>query len=307
MSILSDYIRLIEVLIWPVLTLIILWIYRNPIKEFIKKIAPRISKISLFGITLELSKTKEFKPSWILSDNMDIRQLTAAIDFQDSYTMTLMNTITSNYDTDYAIVDLNVGKSWLTSRLYIFATVFEMITMIKCLVFVASDNQFLGYVNLKDIRRSLADKYPWFEDAFTKAYSKHFELNSNILLDIKNPNHISDLVQKYLYNIQQLGPVIDPPDTQNWLMSDTDTGMLWEHTQWINKQRLKFDLGGVIQESYIQDSSYIPEQEKLLEILRGKGDFIALVEENGKFKTLIDRKLLVERSIKKIVEILPLN
>ena len=299
MSALSDYIRLIEILIWPVITLIILWVYRKPIKEFIKNIAPKISKISLFGITLELSKTKELKPSWTPEDNIDFRKLTAAINFNDSYTHTLMDTITSNIDADFAIVDLNIGKSWLTSRLYIFAIVFEMVTLMKCLVFVGSDNQFIGYANLKEIRRSLADKYPWLEDAFARAYSTHFGLHTNILLDIKNPNHISDLVQTYLSTIQDYSP---GTELQNWLSRTTETGIVYEKTQWINKQRLQFDLGGVIQDSYIQDSSYIQEEEKLREILRQDGEFVALVEESGRFKTLIDRKLLVERSIKKIVD-----
>lgn len=139
MSDFSDIIRLIEVLIWPIIALLILWFFRKPIKEFIKKIAPRVSKLSAFGITLELSKTKELKPSWLLPNNTDIRRLTPAVDFQDSYTMTLMNTIKSNYDADYAIIDLSTGESWLTSRLYIFTTIFEMITQIQCLVFVSSN------------------------------------------------------------------------------------------------------------------------------------------------------------------------
>lgn len=301
MSEFSDYISLIEVLIWPIITLILIWFFRKPIKEFIKKIAPRVSKLSAFGITLELSKTKELKPSWILSDNMDIRRLSPASDFQDSYTMTLMNTITSNYDADYAIIDLDRGESWLTSRLYIFTIVFEMITKIKCLIFVGSDGtnvkQFIGYANLTDIRWSLAGKYPWLEAAFTKAYSNHFGmnlLNENLLLNIEYPYDVSNVVHNYLNNIQQQ---VLPPDTQNWL----NVGMIWEKTQWIDQRQIRLDLGEVLQESYIQDSSGIPEEEMLQVILRQNGDFVALVGENRKFKTLIDRKLLVEKTVKKFV------
>lgn len=114
------------------------------------------------------------------------------------------------------------------------------------------------------------------------------------MLNIQNQDQVSMVVQNFLYNIQQQGI---PPETQNW----ENLGDLWEKTQWIDKRKINLDLGEVLQKSYIQENSYINEEEKVQAILRRDGDFVALVGEDGKFKTLIDRKLLVEKSVKKIV------
>lgn len=159
--------------IWSFLALVALIIFRKPIARFLSTVGGRLSKISIAGIGLELAKT----PSAQLSSDatsfgsMDSQQLAS-----DSYSQTLKNALQGRpVPHSYAIIDLGTGKSWLISRLFIFAVMLRLMRGVRCFVFVSGSGgprQYLGTIPVEDIRWTLARLYPWLERTFAKAYKE---------------------------------------------------------------------------------------------------------------------------------------
>ncbi len=290
----QDYLRLLEIVFIPIVILIVIFYFRNSIKSFLEKLAPRISKVQAFGVTIELSKSKELKPSWISDTNDDFRGLTPSYAF-DSGASNLIQIITSNPDTNYAIIDLEYGSIWLTSRLYIFSVLFDLYTNIEYLVFVDSDGsktyQFIGYANLKDIRWALAKTYPWLEKAFAEAYNNYY-LNEEVSLP-ENPDSAASVVQTFLASIQLPNAPQPPEDAKKWV--EPKPGMnTWEKSRWIDRYTLFTNLGHVIRKEYVIDSMNQTKEERIRAILRQNGPLVAILDQDNSFQTLIDREALLE-------------
>ena len=80
-------------------------------------------------------------------------------------------------DYDYAVFDLGDGWRWLTSRLFIFATMLERMRGLRCCVFFESSGRvskrFLGTAEPAAVRWAFAHRYPWLNPAFADAYAKN--------------------------------------------------------------------------------------------------------------------------------------
>lgn len=120
----TDVIGLIGVVAWPAVIVTAVLVLRKPLSSFLKGLGQRTKKLSVFQFALELSEVPEIKPTWSGPLLSDVRQPTAAAEF-DSRAMALFEQFEDETAYDYAVVDLGVGNQWLTSRLFIFAVVLE--------------------------------------------------------------------------------------------------------------------------------------------------------------------------------------
>lgn len=296
----QDYLKLLEIVFIPSIFLILVFYFRNAIKLFLEKLAPRISKVQAFGLTIDLSKPKELKPHWISDNNEDLRGLTSSFAF-DSGAGNLIQTITSNSDADFSVIDLRFGTSWLTSRLYVFSVLFDLLTNIKHLVFVDSNamksKQYIGYTNLKDVRWSLVKDYPWLEKAFAGAYFDYY--NNNEIPLIENPDSAAWVVQSYINNIQIQNSPLPPEDIKDWVELSSNINV-WEKARWIDRHILFGSLGHVIRKEYVVDSLNMSKEDRVKAILRQKGPLVALLDHENTFQTLIDREALLDTSIQRM-------
>lgn len=75
---------------------------------------------------------------------------------------------------EFVTFDVGDGKQWLSSRLYLFTIILQEIHSLRCIVFVGKyhDTKYhvIGSVTPKDVRYTLARKYPWLKSAFVTAY-----------------------------------------------------------------------------------------------------------------------------------------
>src|SRR5579863_9497511 len=102
---------------WGFLVLIVLIVLREPIAKFLSSVGGRLSKISVAGIELELATAPNAELSKDASSfgGMDPQQLA-----NSSTSQTLVDALYGPIIPDsYAVIDLGIGKSWLTSRLFI--------------------------------------------------------------------------------------------------------------------------------------------------------------------------------------------
>ena len=303
MSELKDFTDFVGTIVWPAVAVGTLVAFRRPLARFLDILGQRATKVSVYEVAIELATIPEFAPTWS-SGSTDVRQLTPAHAI-DSGSDTLFKQLTVNIAADYAIVDLGKGHQWLTSRLFIFAVMLERMRGLRCFVFLETRGdvrrRFLGTASPDKVRWALARQYPWLEAAFAQAYSAiaaYAPETSNdpyVFSDVSalQPQTSKTLIQNFLLKIQLTAtPPVDGIETWESLSNGP---LLWERAKWLNGDRLEQDLQGVLQDSWYLDSPDTPSAKRMEAILRREGPFVALVEEERRFKRLVDRQALLEQ------------
>jgi hypothetical protein len=295
----KDIITLIQALFWPVVVVVALIIFRDPLSRFLRGMGQRATKLSAFQFTVELAAVPEFAPTWSVL-NSDVRQLTSANVF-DSASQTLFAQFASEVGFDYAVVDLGTGQEWLTSRLFIFAIMLQRMRGLKCFVFLETDGsvrkRFLGVATPDSIHWSLAMTFPWLEQAFAKSYAQISPQIRSVQGALETWV-ATNLVRDFITEIQS----VQPPDAtveNEWVAftpkNQLPPQQLWEHGQWLSAADVEQILGGLLQASQVQASPDFPLSRRTQAILRCEGAFTALTEDRGRFKQLIDRYSLLEQ------------
>ena len=289
----------LEAIAWPLLVLFGLILLKEPISRFLSVIGNRISKVSVAGVSLELTRAHELSPGWNVGDK-DVRSLTPALVF-DSGSESLFKELYKGRGADYAVIDLGDGRKWLTSRLYLFAAMLGSISGVQRFVFVAKQGEitrkFIGMASPPQICRALAQAYPWLEDAFLRARVEpapfvHNPINPVELGDLaaKQPFLASQVARRFLDFIQR-PPAPDPYEGWVALPSLPDVS---EHGSWIGYSDLEELLGSHLQtEAYTHSPDILPG-EAVKGVLRRPGEFAARINPGGRFLDLVDRLSLME-------------
>ena len=95
----------------------------------------------------------------------------------------------------------------------------------------------------------------------------------------------------YLREIQRDGE----PDSDQTEWVCLEEQQLWEHAKWVAQARFERLFGDVLRESWLLDSPDSSTEEKAGAILRREGKYVALVDEDKRFKGLVDRQDVLEK------------
>ncbi len=288
-----DLVELVRALAWPVTVIAAVFFFRKPLSQFVSNLGQRVKKFSIFEFALELSSVPEFTPSWSAPSLSDVRQPSPADQFS-SYAMALIEQIRSDAASDYAVIDLGTGQQWLTSRLFIFAVLLQRMRALRCFVFVETAGEthqkFIAMASPEGVRWGLARRYPWLEQAFAQSYGNlwNYQILSNS--GALDTGLATQLVQSYLQKIQQnSAPTTDESD---WVKLGTQE--TWEHAKWIDSPRLERVLHAFLDDSWILDTPDAISSERTKPVLRRRGSFVASLDQDKKFKSLVDRQALLE-------------
>lgn len=165
---LADWATLLRALAWPVAVLTLGIIYRKEIPGLARALGSRISRLSAVGITLELVAAKPVAESVRVRLD-EIREPSSTGPPPPSGVQPLLELVKSSPPSEYVVIDLRDGKAWLTSRLYLFATVLPPVLGLRCFVFVGNRGSipryFLGFASPDLIARALETRYPWLRAA----------------------------------------------------------------------------------------------------------------------------------------------
>jgi hypothetical protein len=182
---------------------------------------------------------------------------------------------------------------------------------LRAFVFVettaATRRRFLGVATPTDVRRSLGLRYPWFEETFVKALRDYYpnevmtagttHPDATLLSDwispllTADPTSISNLAQHYVERLQCLSP---PPLLAASFLELKEPSPIWERAAWIDGELLERDLQGVLEYAWVPDSPDSPKWVLAERIARRRGSFVAIVERDQRFVSLVDRWALVE-------------
>jgi hypothetical protein len=161
-----------QIVVWPFVVLLIALIYRREIPRLFQALSGKISKLSAVGITLEFASAQPAPPT--LEARLDeIRQPASTGPPPPSGAQSLIELARSSPAADYVVIDLRAGDAWLTSRLYLFATVLPKVLSVRCFVFVGDlgtvPRYFLGTASPESVVSQFGAKYPWLPKAMTEA------------------------------------------------------------------------------------------------------------------------------------------
>jgi hypothetical protein len=127
------------------------------------------------------------------------------------------------------------------------------------------------------------------------------DLNTSIYntrLEVRNlsedPRKLSkaaiDFVERLQYKTKEEG--------QDLALVYLDTK--YEHANWINVHTIRKMLGGELNESYIIKTNDDTHEEFVRKILREHGKFVAVVDSNHVYESLVDRFAMVKKITQKL-------
>lgn len=307
MTVTLDIAHVLNAILWPLVVLVALLVYRKYLPQLVGGLVSRINKLEIAGVSLELAKATPFVPEW---SELDLRQKATPMQIMDSTRRSFLAQLTTEGKADYAEINLGTGKEWLTSRLFIMAIVFARMKGIHCFVFLetvgATRRRFAGWAEPSLIRWALAKRYPWLEQAYADAYStitaqqQAFVVTNQGRLgyqhSLTDPSPSIELLQQFLQRVQ--ASPIPPPgaNTADWVSIDPATNT-FEHTHWINSENLEELLGEDFHTSAVRAADLKGKRtaEQLREILATPGRYVTVTGAEQRFEYLIDRNILLEQ------------
>lgn len=310
-------ITVLKFALWPLVALVAIVLLRRPIGELLSR---RVSKLSVFAVSVELAQVPEARPAWTMrlgNEELDFRGLTGADKLTDSYTHSLFRQMEEPGALDFATIDLGVGESWLTTRLFLFALLLERLRGLRCLVFVHTDNDigqiFLGIAAPVSVRRALTSAYPWLDagvaeatwdaipkDGPTDAARPRQTTETYLHAALTGPAAQGTASAQAAAFLRYVQTETDP-SAYDWLPLKTKAGEepRWEHAVWVKTEAI---FNGVLRDAVRQDACVVDQPgwkhaDRLAAVLAKEGEFVALLADHprGRFSRLIDRAALLDR------------
>jgi hypothetical protein len=301
-----DIDAILAAIAWPVLATIVLVlviVHHERLGPFIKEL--RISKVSAGPVSLEFAQTivHEAKEQLQLkneADIIDLRSDGTAEPLLNEANDTLVKQIKQAPSTGFAIFDLDIGKTWLSSRLYLFTIILQNIHKLKRIVFICNrdgiKNSFVGITEPQQLRSALAKEYPWLEDAFPQAYIDTWrQIQRRHIFGSIDQITAMGIVPKFLGNIQRDHPPLGTSEASEWTkMKHKGT---WEHAEWITIDRLEEILGQALDTSSWISESEVRNKGKgdlIRRVIYRAGDYVAILDKDRSFEkqTIIDKNEL---------------
>jgi hypothetical protein len=279
-------IPLIRTLVWPLTLLVVLVFLRKPIRTLLTN--ARLTTVSAFGVSVEFARVTEVKLDWSGPGGSDYRSSTVATEIGGSYKSDLTELLDKPLTADYAVLDLGEGNLWLTSRLYLFANLLAR-KGLRAFVFVGTDTdqgirgRFIGIASLDEPRWRLVDAFPWMEQAFAKAYADGGDTHNGKL-------GAAPFITNYLKHEEIHSATKPPTAPEQWVDLGSKRG--WEHAQWIDAVSLRKLLDRSLSSARVAED--LPTSEQVRCIVHKQGAFVALVDDDRRFKALVDRFRLAE-------------
>jgi hypothetical protein len=292
----KDFADLVSAIAWPVVVAAALIAFYEPLSEFVRELPRRATKIKAFQFEFDLPSLAEAHVGSFIAE---IRELKPADQFMSSV-MALVAQLQTAGPMDYAVIDLGDGDRWLNSRLFIFAVLLQRQRGLRRFVFVSSESsgvtkKFIGVASPESTRWSLARRFPSLERAFAAAYQQTLQVgnsNAQVILSTQGMLESGSATQLLQNFIQQIQSTTTQP---GWLQLKPQ---LFERAEWLNRSSLE-SICGDLQRPWVASSPEKPHSEIVRAIARCKGDYVALLESNERFVSLVDRRAVVDQIVAK--------
>ncbi len=304
----QSIVELVKALAWPVAAASTAIAFYQPLSHLFEALGTRATKFSVFKIEIELASaaTPSASPSLEEIKNPQLAPV------GDS-TQMLFHQVQDEKPADYSVIDIGGGEEWLTTRLFIGAAMLQRMRGVESLVFIARvgsmERKLLAVSPVARVRWSLAQRYPWLEAAFARAYAEAQPAAGRLFPPIgqigliqsspptitsatggMQPSVASAIVGRFLELVQDAPTVTD----SSWVDL---TGDRKERAAWVTQSLLNELLPPEAYEAWTYDQRDQPRTQRTRAVLRRQARFVALVNPDRQFKRLIDRGALLEEVI----------
>lgn len=319
-------VEITKALAWPLFALVVAVALRDPILRAAAAVGGRVTKVSAFNVSLELSAATSTAtnatPMPLLED---IQHASSAALISDS-SRTMLDQVQATEPADYSVIDIGAGDQWLTSRLFIAAAMLRRMRGIEVIVFLDSgpeaDRRFVAMVGADTLRWRLARRFPALEAAFTRACAEvqpgAFPGTTVLPHQIADqipfvksdtgavePFAARQIVGTYLKSLQtpeQIvpSPVPGAPPTapEGWVTLDHGglpaTPRVSERATWVTRDLLRKLLPDEAFRPWAPEAIDAPRPERTRAVLRRHATFVALLDPARRFSRLVNRAALLE-------------
>jgi hypothetical protein len=297
----EPWFHLLEAVAWPLVIAFLAWRFREPLVEFARSFGGRVSKVSLFSIGIEFTAAQPSEQSPLLEE---IRQPARSAPIADS-AIALIDQVKSTEPADYALIDIGDGEEWLTTRLYIAAVMIQRMRGISVFVFVnhsvTGQRRFLAVADVQSLRWQLAKRYPWLEVSFAASYGILFQYDQPLLTTVSTttsdtgalqPHQAPQLVQDFVNRLQQPNPPPSGASQEHWVSLDSG---ICERADWVNVTLLYELLPTSSFAAKVEELADQPKSKRVRAVLRAHAPFVAVIDREGQFLSLLDRRAFLER------------
>jgi len=329
----KDFVSLVQAIAWPIVLVVVVMIFRRQIPKLVEALGGKISSLSVIGVTIEFTAVEPTTET--LSILNDIREPSPTGPPPSSAILILLDMVKKSPQADFLVIDLRDGQAWLTSRLYLFALVLAPALGLRSFLFVGNKGlvprYFLGLTPPNSIVLSLEKHYPWLRQVMVetqlelqRCYDPNPETKeaikrlfspsssstgewdagkadalSKIVHQLVDPlnlyergNNVDTFVRRFFENtnIRRPKSALD----KDWI----NLGEFDEHARWIKDEQGLLDLmGDALRRENVVDNSGTEQGFFEKAVLQKQGDFVAVIDPEGRFERLIDRSALVARII----------
>ncbi|MEI9898329.1 MAG: hypothetical protein WDN28_31845 [Chthoniobacter sp.] len=292
---------------WPLVVILALIWFREPLTQLLRGIAPRLTKLSFMKVEFELKQAASLSHSAPAVIN-ELQAPLSALAVQESGPE-LRAAFAETGSLVYVEIDLGKGDEWLTTRLYIMTALLPRLRGLRCVVFVETRDgmprRFVGMATPDTLRWAMAMRWPYLEHAFAQAYASVITLPSIFVGGAFFAPRIKTLgggldgavaqqtFQNFLScpgDLHKRGLTASPNPIGEWVQLQDQQ---WERSEWVTGSTVKDILGGHLETSAIAHSSAVSPERLAPLVVKERFPFVATLHSDGSFKSAIDRLAVV--------------
>lgn len=305
---------LLGVIVWPLLLVVLALVFRRQLQGIFTYVASNLKSISVAGVSIELAE-RSAPPIVQAGDAaVDIRRAGSENSVNDSTLRSFYEQIRTTSPLELAVVDLGLGREWLTSRLFILSVILRRMRGLKAVVFVDDANglhgHFVGICSSAVLRWRLAGEYPKYEEALASGEARATPLRGQApspkqeppLVDddegrFANRDAAAELLRGFLKGVQ--APVVPAAaDAAAWqaLEPSPPDPPIVEYAKWVDTALIEKLLSGVLDVDAVPASQFLfADRGVRARIVFEHGSpWVPLVRPDGRFHGWIDRMAVVE-------------
>ena len=330
--VLRDITNLLDVILWPLAVLVILLFYRRHLPTLASAVMNRVSGVTLPGFSLSFAVASEPSPqAWSALNSIADPLAPESVPDSGNALFALVN---AGERVDSARFDLRAGRSWLTSRLFIFSMLLPEVLNVRCMVFTETRDgvarRFVGLGEPNAVAAALAREFDWLLPAWTRASVGLSYLNDDTIKevralagsadvadwqlqaklvdvvhgalyprDLEQPGMAESVARSYLTDgqIRRERPKAASAEPGWVRLRELDDGNVREeHALWIsNGAHLDDLLGRALTRPHIVETAGITARQLNRQAVTAGGPFVAVVDVEGRFLRLLHRETIVEQ------------
>jgi hypothetical protein len=310
-TVLSDIADLVEVLVWPAVLVLLIWLLRKPILGLADRASREAQRVAVGGLEIDFGAAVEPVTQPGTTALTGLREPDPAFRISDSATASIMAELTAAQPAPHVVVDLGTGQEWLSSRLFIFAILLARMRGTRTLVFLETAEgvrgQFVGLASPSAVHWGLAATYSWLEADYAAAYSdatawgRTPNAGRPVMLDASGrltEEVVTVLVNGFLARVQSApAPQAGTPVQPGWTTVARPSGVLHEHASWLGAGDVERLLGSALDTNayIVQPPPHDPVEAARAALKFSGRDHIALVDGRHRFAgVLVNRRGALE-------------